>query len=87
MRYVFAIVGMIASYFIIKYRESLGNSIGEYEWMSKLGGIYNIVTIAGILIFFWSLAALTGTQDIFLAPILWIMPGFLVPEAPPPPTF
>lgn len=73
------------SYFIIRYRESIGNSLGEQEWMHPIGGIYGVVVVVGILIFFWSLATITGTQDFFFTPIRWILPFmFKQPEAQQP---
>ena len=86
MKYFAAISGMILSFFIIKYREYIGSSIGEMEWMQKVGGIYTIIVLVGILIFFWSIAILTGTTDILFAPILFfIAPMFRGMEGSPPP--
>lgn len=75
MKYIFAIIGIGFAFLLMKYRESIGDSIGDQEWMKYVGGIYNLVVIIGVLIFFWSLATLTGTEDIFLAPIIWIFGG------------
>jgi len=86
MKYLIPIFGIILSFFIIKYREYIGSSLGEMEWMRKVGGIYTIIVIIGILIFFWSLATLTGTGDILFAPILFFIgPMFRGGEVPPPP--
>ena len=79
MKYIFAILGMVASFFIIKYRESLGQSFGEADWMRYVGGIYGLMVLIGILIFYWSLATLTGTEEIFFAPIIWLIPGMSTP--------
>ena len=81
MGYFYAVLGFLFSMALIKHRESIGNSLGEAPWMRKVGGIYNIVVIFAIMIFFWSLSYVTGTMDIFLAPVLWIFP---TREAPPP---
>ena len=86
MKYIFAILGIVLSFYIIKYREYIGSSIGEMEWMRKIGGIYTIIVLVGILIFFWSVATLTSTTDMFLAPILFfITPMFRGTEGTPPP--
>ncbi|MDD5469360.1 MAG: hypothetical protein PHO92_00975 [Candidatus Peribacteraceae bacterium] len=81
----FAVIGIIGAFLLIKKRESIGNSLGEYEWMHYVGGIYGVVVIVAILIFFWSLATLTGTQDFFFAPIRLLFP-FLFKAAQPIPT-
>ncbi|MDD3896633.1 MAG: hypothetical protein PHU04_02180 [Candidatus Peribacteraceae bacterium] len=81
----FAIIGLVIAFFLIKKRESVGNSLGEYEWMSYVGGIYGVVIIVAILIFFWSLATLTGTQDFFFTPLRLLFP-FLFKTAEPLPT-
>ncbi|MBI2524239.1 hypothetical protein HYW11_03450, partial [Candidatus Peregrinibacteria bacterium] len=47
----------------------------EAEWMKKVGGVYNVITITAIFIFFWSLATLTGTTNIFLKPLTFLLPG------------
>ena len=75
MKYVWAILGMVASYFIVKYRAPLGQSFPSYDWMRYVGGIYGVVVICAILIFFWSLSVLTGTEEFFFAPVLWLIPG------------
>ena len=69
----FALCGIVLSFLIIKYREMVGNSIGQADWMYKVGGVYNVIVFVAILIFLWSLATLTGTTDIFLSPILKIV--------------
>jgi len=83
MKYVLAIFGLFLSYGIMRHRESIGNSIGEMDWMRKIGGIYNIIVCIAVFIFFWSLATLSGTEDIFLYPFLKLMPFAtgLVPNA------
>lgn len=74
MKFVLAIFGIFLSYQIMRHRESIGDSIGEMEWMRKIGGIYNIMVFIAVFIFFWSLATLTGTERLFLYPFLKLMP-------------
>lgn len=74
-----SIVGLITSLLMIKYREKVGDNIGEAEWMQKVGGVYNFVIILAIFIFFWSIAYLTGTTDIFFAPLRSAMGGIATP--------
>ena len=75
MQYFLSILGIVGSFFMIKYREPIGNTFGEAEWMSKVGGIYNLVILIAVFIFFWSLATLTGTTQILFSPLLYLLPG------------
>ena len=75
MGYILPIIGIVGSFFLLKYREAIGNIMGEAEWMRKVGGVYNVVIIVAIFIFFWSLAELTGTTQILFSPLLWLIPG------------
>ena len=47
--------------------------------MRYVGGIYGLMVLIGILIFYWSLATLTSTEEIFFAPIIWLIPGMSTP--------
>lgn len=67
--------GMVLGALLIKYRQQIGDEIGDAEWMRYVGGVYNFVILMGVLIFFWSIATLTGTADIFFAPLFWIIGG------------
>lgn len=64
---------------MLKYRERLGDFMGEADWMKYVGGVYNFVIILAIFIFFWSLATLTGTTDILFTPFLYLLPGGINP--------
>jgi hypothetical protein len=81
MHYILPIVGIIGSYFMVKYREKLGDMIGEAEWMKYVGGVYYFLIILAIFIFFLSIAELTNTTDILLSP-LRIIPGLGGPSKP-----
>jgi hypothetical protein len=75
--------GVLLGFVLIKYRERVAEIIGEAQWMHKVGGVYNLILICSILIIFFSLAKMTGTTDIFLSPLLFIIPGGRsVPEPP-----
>lgn len=87
MRKFIFILGIFFSFFLIKYRESLGNSLGQMKWMSHVGGIYYVIVFIAIFIFFWSIAELTNTTNIFLYPILLLLPKFNPEVAPPPSEF
>jgi hypothetical protein len=75
MTTILALIGIIASFFMLKYRERLGDMIGEADWMNKVGGVYNLVIIVSILIFFWCVAELTGTTDVLFKPLIYLLPG------------
>jgi hypothetical protein len=75
MKYIFALLGLVLTYILIKFRESIGDSIGDADWMRFVGGVYNLIILCAILIFFWSIAIFTGTERLFFTPILWLLPG------------
>lgn len=68
-------LGIGFGFFLIKYRERIGDFLGDAYWMRYVGGVYNLIIIVGVLIFFWSVALMTGTQTIFFAPLYWILGG------------
>ena len=74
MRSILALIGIFGSFFMMYYREQVGNLLGEAEWMRKVGGVYNFVVILSILIFLWGLATITGTTSILFQPIIWMLP-------------
>ncbi len=75
MRFILGIIGILFGAALIVYRESVGDMLGQPAWADKVGGIYNVVVIIGVLMFFWSLAYMTNTQDIFFAPLFYFLPG------------
>jgi len=68
-------VGLICSILIIKYRESVADSIGTGAWMDYFGGVYNVIIITSVILFFLSVAAITGTLEFFLSPIRLLLPN------------
>ncbi|MDD4319376.1 MAG: hypothetical protein PHW10_03575 [Candidatus Peribacteraceae bacterium] len=75
MRYFLSIIGIIGAYFLLRYRERVGDLIGEADWMNKVGGVYNLIIFCAVLLFFWSIAELTGTTDALFSPLLYLFPG------------
>ncbi|MSR67379.1 hypothetical protein EXS65_00930 [Candidatus Peribacteria bacterium] len=65
---------MSLAFLFIRYREAIGNMIGEPDWAIKIGGIYNVMILLGILMFFWSIASITGTTDVLFYPIVMFLP-------------
>ncbi|MFA6038775.1 MAG: hypothetical protein WCV62_04075 [Candidatus Peribacteraceae bacterium] len=75
MGIILPIVGIVGSFCLIKYREQVGDMIGEAQWMKNVGGVYILVIIIAVFIFFWSLAELTGTTDVLFGPLKYLIPG------------
>lgn len=75
MSYFLSIVGFILAFFLLKYRQRIGDEIGEADWMLKVGGVYNVIIIVAIFIFFWSFTAITGTSDMFFGWVKYLIPG------------
>ena len=79
-RIFLGLIGIGFSFVLIKYREQVGDMLGDPDWASKVGGIYNIVILCGIIGFFWSIAYMTGTEQVLFAPLVYFLPK----GAPPP---
>ncbi len=74
MEYVYPILGIVFAFILIKYREQIGDTFGDPDWMSPLGGVYFFIVYIAIFIIFWSIASLTGTTGILFKPFLWLFP-------------
>jgi hypothetical protein len=74
MNYFLSILGILLSFVLLKKRETVGDMIGEGAWMRHVGGVYNVVLIVALIIFFWSIAELTNTTDILFSPIRYLIP-------------
>ncbi len=70
-----SLLGIVCSVALIVKREMVGDMIGEADWMRKIGGVHYCIVFFAIFVFFWSLAALTGTLDILFAPLINLFPG------------
>lgn len=68
------LLSMLAGIAMIKYREPIGDLFGEADWTKYVGGPYNMVILVGIIIFFFSLAKMTGTTGFFLSPLKMLIP-------------
>ncbi|ALM10090.1 MAG TPA: hypothetical protein DDX11_02930 [Candidatus Peribacter riflensis] len=68
------LVGIVFSVSLVIYRERVAEMIGAGEWMEYVGGVYNFVILVAVFVFFFSVASLTGTLDIFLTPIRYLLP-------------
>jgi len=72
---IIGILGMVGSFFLLRYREQVGDLIGEADWMHAVGGVYNLVILLAIFFFFFSVAYLTGTTSLLLSPLRYLFPG------------
>ena len=70
MTFLLGIIGIIGSFFLIKYRQQVGDTIGDPDWASRVGGIYNVLILVAIFIFFWSIAEITGTTGVLFGPVI-----------------
>jgi hypothetical protein len=70
MKYFLSAIGIVCGYLLIRYREKVGDALGEPAWTNKVGGIYNVLIAIGLFMFFWSLATITNSNDFLFSPIL-----------------
>lgn len=80
MGWLLPIIGMVFSFYLVYKRQMFGDMIGEADWMLKVGGVYNLMVIVGVLLFIWCIAELTGTTGILFLPLLWMLPGAPTPQ-------
>ncbi len=74
--------GLIGPFVMMYKREAIGDIIGEADWMRKVGGVYIVVVIISLFIFFWTLAEVTSTTDVLFGPLRNLAPGFQQQEQP-----
>jgi hypothetical protein len=75
MNILFGIFGVIGSVVMLKYREKLGDIMGDPDWMRYVGGVYNFIVLLAIFLFFWSIAVMTGTTSVLFKPLLLLFPN------------
>lgn len=67
-RLLVAIAATAISYFLLKYRQKIGDLIGPVGFAEKFfggGGTYTLLVIIAIVIFFLGLSYLSGGLDFF----------------------
>lgn len=74
MNILLGLIGMVMGIAIIRFREFVGDLFGDAAWTRYVGGPYNMAIIIGVILFFFSLAKMTGTTDFFLAPLKFLIP-------------
>jgi len=74
MNIFLGLLGMLAGIAMIKFREPIGEMFENSDWTKYFGGPYNFIIVVGILMFFFSLAKMTGTAGFFLSPLRLLFP-------------
>lgn len=65
MNIILGILGLIASYYMVKFRGQIGDMLGRVDFAEKfLGSTYNLVVLVAIGIAFVSLLFIFGMQDL-----------------------
>lgn len=65
MHFVYGILGMILSFYIVKYREKIVNMTGKFDWAEKyLGSTYNAIFLIGVLVFCISFLFFVGEEQL-----------------------
>ncbi|MFA7681807.1 MAG: hypothetical protein WCX61_02135 [Candidatus Peribacteraceae bacterium] len=72
MNIFLGLLGILLSWIIIRYREAIGNTLGEAAWMRSIGGIYYVIIFTAIFIFLWSLLMMFGLTNQVVEPIVRI---------------
>jgi len=74
-----ALLAIVGSFVLVKYRVRIVGTTGKFAWCEKYlgdGGTYRFVVIFAIILFFWGVAKLTGTDDVFMSPLTnFLNPG------------
>ena len=70
MHIIFGLIGIVLSFVMVRYREQIGDMLGEPEWAQKVGGIYNVVVVIALFFFLWSIAYMTGTLGVLFGPVV-----------------
>jgi len=74
MDYVIPVLGIAFAFVLIKYREQIGDTFGDPDWLRAVGGVHYTIVYIAIFIIFWSISYLTGTTEILFRPFLWLFP-------------
>lgn len=82
MHIILSLIGMAGAIAMIVKREQVGDLIGQADWMQKIGGVYNFIILLALVIFFWSVAELTGTTGFLFGWMRNLIPGIAQPAKP-----
>lgn len=67
MRIILGIIGIILSFLLIVYRDSIHHFTGSIEWAERKlgpGGTYSLMVVMAIIFFFLSLMYMTNSFDL-----------------------
>lgn len=65
MHFFYGLLGIILSFFIVKYREDIVEMIGKISWAEKyLGSTYNAIFLIGVFVFIISFLFFIGEEKI-----------------------
>lgn len=67
-------LGIVFAFVLIKYREQIGDTFGDADWLRPIGGVYFAIVYIAIFIIFWCISVMTGTTGILFKPFLWLFP-------------
>ncbi|MBU0458902.1 hypothetical protein KJ652_04595 [Patescibacteria group bacterium] len=67
-QFFLGLFGAILSMLALKYRRAVGDMFGETEFVSKVGGIYNLVIMVATFAFMYSLLVMFGLTDVVMLP-------------------
>lgn len=82
LKIILSTIGIISSFYMMRYREKVADMMGEAEWMGKIGGVYNVVVLFALFIFMWSIATLTGTDQFFFSWLKYVFPWMHPQQVP-----
>lgn len=74
LSWLLSFFGLIAPYFMVKYREQIIEMTGKFSWAERYlgnGGSYNVIVLFAIFLFFFSLLYITGYSHVLFS---WITP-------------
>ncbi len=75
LHYLLPLGGIVLAFLIVRFREAIGNIVGEADWMRKVGGVYNLMIIVALVLFFWCLAELTNSTSLLFGPVKDLFPN------------
>ncbi len=66
MKILWGLVGILLSYFIVRYRKNIVEWTGKFAWAERylgMGGTYTVLIFLSIGVFMFSILYMTGNMD------------------------
>ena len=63
MNIVYGLLGLGFAYLLVRYREFIGDILGNMEWAKWVGGIYNVIVMVAIILAIFSLLFIFGLEE------------------------